>query len=394
MIFFQKKEKTKVGSDNLEILGLKKYKEIQILLRKFPLNNKFINEVEKTKDECGNIFDSYISMSNKDWNILTILRLFDRPTFEHSIGSFLIVKEKIDNNSSKKFSIKKIILEEVGSMDIFYRACLFHDIGKIVVPRFILANSLTDKDWVLRFYREVKKQKNKICFTTKHYLKKYNIFHYADKIANAENPEEILKILKENNLRPVNVFPLKFGISRRELRRLKKDYGFEGDMTLTDLIKIHEEESYNILKNLGYEKEAQIAGNHGNGENINLGNGPHLRGSLKISSRLSRIIDLIHLADIQDALENRRYYHKEFTKLKIISILAQDAKKGIVDKNLTCFWVSDELEKLKQDKEYLEKIKKIENKNEKLKKEEEEMKKDLIIITDFISSVSFEKVEK
>lgn len=394
MFFFQKKKIIKGEINNLEILGLKKYREIEILLKKFPLNSRFIEEVQKTKKECENIFDSYINMSQKDWNILTLIRLFDRSTFEHSVGSFLIVKEKIENFSDDVFSIKKSIIKEVGNMDVFYRACLFHDIGKIAVPKFILANSLTDKDWALNFYKGIKKQKYKLCFTTKRYLKKYNIFHYANKIVASKNAEEILNILKENNLRPVNIFPLKYGIGKKELGRLKKDYGLEGDLSLTDLIKIHEEESYNILNNLGYRKEAQIAGNHGNDKNSNFDNNFYSNISLKIGSRLSKIIDLIHLADVQDALENRRYYHKEFTKLKIVSILAQDAQKGIVDENLACFWVSDELEKIKQNKEFFEKFEKIKKENIKLNKEEEDMKRDLKIINNFILSISCEKVKK
>ncbi len=388
MKFFSKKIKTrKNGLEESEILGLRKYKEIDILLKRFPYNGKFLEEIEKTKKECVEIFRDSIKTTDKDWDILTLIRLFDQQTYEHSIGTFIIAREKIENALENGVVIKQGIEEEVGEVSVFYRACLFHDVGKITIPKFILKNSLTDKDWALRLYRAMKKQKNKLCFTTKKYLKKYNIFMLADKIANADSPSEILDILKSNKLRPVQIIPLKYGISKRELKRLKRDYRFESDVSLTDLMQVHEKESYNILNSLGYRKEAVIAGNHGNGGQLGLGSKSKAYSSIRMGSRMSDIVDLIYLADVQDSLGNDRYYHKSFTKLKILAFLVSDTRRGVIDKTVSCLWIKDEYEKLKKDKKFQDKIKSIDKKNDNLSEKEEDIIKDLKMLNDFLDSI-------
>ncbi|PLX20637.1 hypothetical protein C0584_05350 [Candidatus Parcubacteria bacterium] len=347
-----------------DIVGLKKYREINILLKKFPHSSKFQEEKEKTKEECRYIFDKSFKLNEKDWALLTLLRLFDRQTYEHSVGSFMIVWDKLENALEGGSEIKKGVQEEAGSLDVFYRACLFHDIGKITIPKFILRNSLTDKDWALKFYKSVKRQKNKIDFTTKKYLKKYNIFHFADKLAFAENPNEILSILKTKKIRPVQITPVRHGISKKEFRRLRKEYGIEEDVSLTEIMKTHEQESFNILYKLGYEKEAAIAGNHGDTYSALGGKKSKAYSSIIIGQRMSDIADLIYLADVQDALESDRYYHKSFTKLKILASLVNDVESGAVDENIARIWISDEFDKLKEDKSFHKIIEKV---NKKLK---------------------------
>lgn len=388
MRFLKKKiETARNGLDESEILGLKKYKEIETLLRKFPYNGKFIEEVKKIKKECSDVFNGFIEMNEKDWDLLTIICLFDRQTFEHSVGAFIILKEKIENPLKNGIILKKGIEDEVGDINIFYRACLFHDIGKITIPKFILRNSLTDKDWALSFYKSIRKQKNKISFSTKRYLKKHSIFHFVDKIAYAESPNDILKILKSKRLRPVQVIPLKYGISKKELKRLKKDYDLEGDFTLFELMNMHEKESYNILNNLAYKKEALIAGSHGRGGKSNLGNISNAHSSIRIGSRMSDIVDLIYMADVQDALGNDRYYHKSFTKLKILSFLVMDIKNELLDAPISFLWIEDEFEKLKKEKDFQEMLKKIKTNKDEFNEKELDIIKDLKIVNDFLSSL-------
>ena len=384
--FLDNKDEIEFGLSESEFLGLKKYREIDILLKKFPLNKKFLSEKKLTKKECHDILKGHIQMTEKDWDLLTILRLFDRATFEHSLGAFIIVKDKIENSLKNETTIKEAIESEVGNINVFYRACLFHDIGKISIPRLILKNSLNDKEWALRFYRSIKKKKNKICFATKKYLKKYNLFHFADKIAYADNPNEILKILKTKKLRPVHIVPLKHGITKRELRRLKKEYNIEGDITLSEVINLHEKESYNILYKLGYKKEAFIAGSHGDGGHKNNENISRAHSSIQIGSRMSDIIDLIYLADVQEALESDRDYHKSFTKLKILSILVSDVEVGIIDKSLAYLWIGDEFPKLKNNKDFQESVKKIEKSINKLNEKEKDLIDDLRLVNNFLES--------
>ena len=385
--FLENKIDPKLGLSESEFLGLKKYREIEILLKKFPLNKKFLSEKELTKNECHNVLRNNIRMTEKDWDLLTILRLFDRATFEHSLGAFIIVRDKIENNSKSGIKIKKGIEDELGDIEIFYRACLFHDIGKISIPKLILKNSLNDKDWALRFYKSIKKQKNKICFTTKKYLKIHNIFHFTDKLAYAESPDEILKILKTKKIRPVQVVPLKHGISKGELRRLKKEYNISSDVTLSDVVRLHEKESFNVLYNLGYKKEAFIAGSHGDGGHKSDKNIFKTHSVTKTDSGMSDIIDLIYLADVQEALGSDRYYHKAFTKLKIMSILITDVESGIIDKSLACLWVGNELKNLKNNKDFQESIRQIGRSYKKLNKKEKDFYDDLALVENFLESI-------
>ncbi|MDA3839859.1 MAG: HD domain-containing protein [Patescibacteria group bacterium] len=375
------------GFNESEILVLKKYKEIDEIFKKFPYNGKFQEEKIITSKKCRDFFSSSIKMNEKDWEILTMIRLFDEQTYEHSVGAFMIARDKIENALENGSIIKKGIEDEVGNIEIFYRACLFHDVGKTTIPKFILRNDLTDKDWAERFYKAMKKQKNKLCFTTKKYLKKYNIFHFADKIAYADSSNRILEILGEKKIRPAQVFPIKYGASKGELKRLKKDYNIDHDVSLKDLMHSHEKESYNILFLLGYKKEALIAGNHGHGGHTFSDNVSRAYSSMRVGSRMSDIVDLIYLADIQDSLGNDRYYHKSFTKLKIMAFLVDDVDRGIIDKTVGCLWVGDEFEKLKKDKKFQETVKSLDKNIDDLNEKELEIVKDLKLVKNFLESL-------
>jgi len=336
--FLDKNNILNSGLSESEFLGLKKYKEIEYILKKFPPKGKFFIEKELTKKESKDILDNFIKMSEKDWDLLTILRLFDKETFEHSINSFVILKNKIESLSAEAKKYKKELESELGDLGVIYRACLFHDIGKIKIPKFILKNSLSDREWALRFYRIIKKQKNKICFTTKKYFKKNNIFKFIDKIAYAKSPDEILRIFQTKNIRPVQVVSLKYGINKKELKRLRKEYGIEGDISLADLMSLHEKESYTILNKLGYKKEALIAGSHGEQRNTN-------GFKTNLSPTMNDINNLIYLADVQEALGSERYYHKALPLSEILLIFISKVDEGLIDEPLLRFWIEDEKNK-------------------------------------------------
>jgi len=382
MNFLNRKNKNicEEGLKESEILGLKKYREINWLLKKVPFNGRFQKEKSKIKKECKEIFNNSFQINEKDWDILTVLKLFDRETYEHSIGVFLLASEKIKLSFWNDVQVKQKIEEILGEIDIFYRACLFHDIGKIVIPSFILKNSLSDKDWVFRFYRIIKKRKNKISFSAKQRFKKYNLLHFFDKIVYANNPKDILKIFQDKNLRPVQIIPLRHGISRWKLRKLRKDYGWEGNISLYELIKIHEKESYNILLNLGYKTEAFLARHHSidsQEKNYNL----RLFSDENFTE--SSIASLIHLADIQDALENDRYYHRAFSKLDVLVLMINDFQKKNIGKKIFHLWMNDEFSKLKKDNKFQKKIDKIRNKRNRITKKESKILSDWCFINDF-----------
>lgn len=282
-------------------------------------------------------------LNQVDLELLTVLELFDKRTFMHSLNTFFAIKNKINRPLEDGSTFSEKLIEEKINPTKFLRATLFHDIGKITIPKFLLNCHFTDEHWAQAFIQLSFEERKNI-------LKKHSI-HLPMQIEN--EPEEIIKYFLENRIRGAKFVPVKTLFSEKQINKLCKRNISPND-SLIEIVKVHEEYSEIILAISGYPEEAYLAGNHHNYKfNKNT--------AKNIASKINGTIapDLIHLADIQNALESNRPYHAREPKIKILAFMMDDAKKGTVDLRATCLWIKDDLKRINS-----KKIKRILNHSE------------------------------
>jgi len=225
-------------------------------------------------------------LNQRDWEMLTVLELFDLVTFEHSLNTHKIAKDKIERVLDDELVIADFIQNEVMDLNRFYRACLLHDIGKVKIPKPVL-NKVFHEDWDL----------------------------------------PVADVLDETDIENV------------------KDMGFDIGSSSNEIMKHHEKFSERILAEAGLEIEAVLAGQHHNyeGKSSEELKMPLSSSALCISLNLA---DIVHLADVQQALEQERPYKQKAAKISVLAVLVSHAKQGLVDKYITYLWVKDELKTL------------------------------------------------
>lgn len=328
-------------------------------------------EVSKT-EKCHNCgIDFPFPFSRKDFEMLTILRLFDERTFDHSIDTHHTAKKKALRKLEGGFSFLDVIRSEGVSGEQFERSCLFHDIGKIIIPNFLLDSHYTDENWAQAFSQMPKWRKRWIIAKNKLPIPKDLL----------DDPEALMEHMIRKRIRGVKFVPIKMLFSKKQLRDLSLRGLYDG-MSLLEIIQRHEKESGKILEFMGYPTEAKIAGSHHNYEKENKN---HFNGNPKYVLKEGNFsADVLHLADIQEALKSNRPYLSQRPMLRTLAFMIDDAKKGLVDCRITYLWVKDELDRIAA--EYLDSVTKSDPDDpdyENLKDRKEEFE----IIQKFLSEI-------
>ena len=305
-------------------------------------NYEAILEELKEKDllyEQVDRISGYLSidfMTDNDWEMLTVMELYDRGTFEHCVKTYKIAKDKVEKVLDGGIIIANIIEEEGVDLEVFYRACLFHDIGKIEIPEFILNNKFTDGDWTNSLCNIINKTEDD---PFKEIAQNYIGVKKHQKI----EEDELATLLEERKIRSMWLVPVKEVLTSKESIELE-GLGFSSNDSLRKIIESHEEISERILKNSGLEIEAKLAGQHHNykQKNTNILESPKTTTAMAISLNLA---DVLQLADIQQALESgSRFYKSSFSELRVLSELIGRAEGGYVDGYITYLWVKDSME--------------------------------------------------
>lgn len=326
-------------------------------------------EVAKTEKKQEEIIKELFCLSRKDLEMLTILRLFDKRTFDHSIDTHYTAKKKITRKLEEGFSFFDLIRSENVSEEQFERACLFHDIGKISIPNFLLDSHYTDENWAQAF---ANMPRWRIHWT----IMKNNLDIPKDLL---DDPESLMEHILKKRIRAVKFVPIRMLFSKKQIRDLDHRGFFDG-LSLLNIIQTHEKESEKILEFMGYPTEARIAGSHHNyaateGSHKNDGSPSYLMKEGGFAA------DIVHLADIQEALKSNRPYLSQRPMLRTLAFMIDDAKKGLVDVRITYLWVKDEFEKI--DENYLNCVRKC-TENDTSHENLRDRKEELELIESFI----------
>jgi len=258
----------------------------------------FAAEVERVKAKCltadekHNLKEAEF-LTEKDWQILTVIELYDAVTFDHSLETYHIAKEKIEKELDNGVVISNLIKEEGVSLETFYRSCLMHDVGKISIPKFIL-NNKADVE-----------------------------ISHRSRLKDLLTADQIAKLLE---IDPAGKFSL--------------------EKTIAEAMQVHESESKRYLEGEGYNREAFLASTHHNYGRVRIEEMrfPVSHTTLHISDKIST---LLRLADMESAMRQKaRPYKDDMGKVKTLYHLVEDLKadmdRGLIDPMVTELWISDE----------------------------------------------------
>lgn len=233
-------------------------------------------------------------MSEREWQLFTILELYHRETARHCYNTFILVKEKIEGElrepDNTAIHLLDIITHEGAPVaaPTLLRAALLHDIGKTILPRFVMESSKKKTELLATVYKDDEQQKT------------------------------------------------------------LRTRGFDLDAPLSDAFIKHEAASADILTRAGFFEEAQIAGSHHNYKEEKRDE-TRAHDALYIGAKESGLVlgDIIHLADVEEALMNKeRSYKKGMPLVIALAILTEDVRRNKISSFLTYLWVKSELVKL------------------------------------------------
>ncbi|MDD4989642.1 MAG: hypothetical protein PHV42_04430, partial [Candidatus Pacebacteria bacterium] len=220
----------------VEIAGEGKYVDILETVRKEGFLEKEMNRV---REEYG--LDELSFLNDADREMFTVLDLYDPVTAKHCLRTYEIAREKMEKEVIPGESLAQLLEKnESITPEQFYRACLFHDIGKVEVPRVVIQHRMSEG----------------------HMLECMHHLYHEGKIlgtlglAPSASDTEIDDALKEHSLRSIDIVPAREVLSPEELAEVQH-FGYSGDETLMDIIKTHEVFSGEILKNAGYTLESK-----------------------------------------------------------------------------------------------------------------------------------------
>jgi hypothetical protein len=277
----------------------------------------------------------------KVWEMLTVLELFDSSIAQHCVDTYVEAKTKIEKIlfypiANEKFKLADFIETEVD-LERFYMACILHDIGKIAIPTEILNNKTTRKQWQELLENMVQQDELSAGMLEK-------IGPGGEK---SSSKQEILQQIETGMIQANQIVPIEKVLSKEEIEKIESA-GFSSQESLMDHIKKHEPESERTLKLQGFPVVAAIAGQHHNYFHKEV-LFPLATGSLHISNELATIV---HLADVQKALESQRSYKQGFPLLKTLSVLVDETKreKTGLSKEMAYFWIKDGYSKISPEK--------------------------------------------
>ncbi len=313
------------GTRAIEIAGGGNYIKIIDSLRREGLLDK-----ERERVRHAYALDKIPFLTKKDDEMFTILDLYDAETAKHCLETYKIAQEKMEVEILPGMTIKRLLQEGDGiSLEQFYRACLFHDIGKVEIPRLVIQHEMGDGAMLGCLHRV------------------YHDLYVSQKIPKSlgltENPTNaaLTEALEIHRVRPIYLVPAREVLSEEGLTELKC-FGFSGDETLMAIIMEHERVSGNILKAAGFPIEAELAAHHHNYNREPL-QYPTAIDALHISVDFA---DILHMADVTEAVSSLgRKYRKVFSMPKTMRTIVEHVEDGKISPFMAYLWLTDELRK-------------------------------------------------
>ncbi len=316
-----------------EIAGAGDFERILETLKN---ENLLEEQIERVKKKYEDVFTTIPELTDEDFERFTILELFSPETADHCAETYKIAREKIEKRLSSQVVLAELIQKEGVALEEFFRACLLHDIGKVELPNCVLHNSVHNDEMEMLL--------RGLVIDTPDPAVVERLKEAGDENFTFRNELDLSTYLQKHNLRSVHFVPARVLLTPEECAELRMR-GFDENLSLMDIIKTHELHSREILTKAGLTVEGDLAGAHHNYEN-RPSRYPIALGTLHISVDVS---ELLHIADIKQALAGERGYNKKkrFSKPEVWSIILKEAQQGNISPEAAYVWIDDEVQSTK-----------------------------------------------
>ena len=311
------------------------------IIEKLKNENLLDDEISRVK----NLFKKEIEglgneFTEECWQMLTVLELFDEETARHCVDTYLIAKSKVEKQLWSGIRLSDEFNKESVSLVQFYRACLLHDLGKVEVPHSVVVNRITDEECVKLLFEnsgdvlmpELRKKLGE----------NYSLPEYI------KNPDDLLQYLyDELHIRPQAVAPVKLLLKQPIADEVVEQLAHCGCSTEDSLLKImrtHDEYSKKILQRMGLVVEGELAGAHHKHKTDDI-KFKITVGTIQITIDLA---DIVHLADVENAILSKRHYKEGKTPIDALKILSLHSKQGFIESYITYLWIADEMNKINE----------------------------------------------
>lgn len=278
-------------------------------------------------------------LENDVWEMLTVLELFDPETARHCVNTYHIAKHKVEEPLFNGMVLAKSFKEEGVTTGTFYVSCLLHDIGKIEVPHSVVVNRVSDEECASLLIQE---RDAVLIPALRAYLNNPS-YTLPDSI---DSTDSLLTYLYESlHIRPKEITPIHIllgDLTSEQRDVIEKQLTHCGNTlndTLLHIMHTHDRYSREILQQSGRTIEATLAGSHHKNRERTY---TITIGTIQVSVDLA---DIIHLADVEQAMTSMRHYKSEHTPLQALKMLAIHAKQGAVDAYISYLWIADTLQK-------------------------------------------------
>ncbi|MFI5260755.1 MAG: hypothetical protein ACHQU0_03105 [Candidatus Paceibacteria bacterium] len=280
-------------------------------------------------------------LSEHDWQVLTVLELFDSATFEHCKRTFYLAKEKLERGGQVGHTLGHLLSGESLSVSDVLRACLLHDCGKMCLDKTILNDTHTDEEWLessRRYFEETE-----------------NGRRIAASIGDIDT-----YLAAHPGLRPVHVVPFEASFdpsSPEDMAHLAiiQEKGIDTSRTLAEIIAPHQDRSGEIIR-LGNPDDpaADLVENHHPRTEEDGGMRPVgkeefpvgvslLRASVESSEGIARVYDILRIVDIYDAYNSDRSYKPGHPMLSTFAYILHETDRGLIDARFADAWIRDSL---------------------------------------------------
>jgi len=288
----------------------------------------------KKKEVQHNPHEAGRHLRDHDWEMLTILELFDRATFEHCIRTYQVARQKIESSGPIGAYLREHLQTEGLTPWDIELACLLHDMGKIaLVPKdLLLNNTLSNSDWHGLFEQFC----HESCGHESGRYQSCDNKEARDTVASYET-----KLAENPLLREKDITPFSLCLSPEQNEYLKTVKNIDTSLSLGALIEQHQDISVDIASRYYPEGSPmlELIGNHH--ERKLSADDSHAVSQSTV--RLSSLIATLRLADVYDAVHSARAYKKEEAIFSSLSVLIAHTEQGTVDRELTKLWIEDEL---------------------------------------------------
>lgn len=328
---------------DLELSVEKKVSDLRVfrIIEKLKSENLLEDEVSRVKSlfnkEIKDLGDDF---TEECWQMLTVLELFDEETARHCVDTYLIAKSKVEKELWSGMRLSDEFHKESVSLVQFYRACLLHDLGKVEVPHSVVVNQITDEECAKMLFEN--KDDVLIPELQKKLGENYSLPQHI------KDYKSLLQYLHEElHTRPQTLAPVKLLLEQpitNEVIEQLAHCGCSIEDSLLKIMRTHDEYSKKILQEMGFAIEGELAGAHHK----------HKADDIKFKITVGTIqitidlADIVHLADVENAILSKRHYKEGKTPIDALKILSLHSKQGFIESYIAYLWIADEMNKINE----------------------------------------------